>query len=68
LLTFPLTVGAGKRLFAPDAPPYGYELLTSRATSAGATYVELRPTTFTQGLVRVEDGHEVRRAPRAARN
>ena len=57
LFTFPVTVGAGKRLFTPDAPASGYELVTSRTTSTGATYVELRPTPFTGGRAfTVEDG------------
>jgi len=49
LMTFPVTIGAGKRLFTSSAPASGYELLTSRTTGAGATYVELRPTPFTGG-------------------
>jgi hypothetical protein len=32
---FPVTAGLGKRLFTRDAPPAGYELITSRTTSAG---------------------------------
>ena len=57
LMTFPVTIGAGKRLFTSDAPASGYELLTSRTTGAGATYVELRPTPFTGGRsFTVEEG------------
>ncbi len=57
LVTFPVTVGAGKRLFTGEAPASGYEVLASRTTSAGATYVELRPTSFQGGgAFTVEDG------------
>src|SRR5205807_1987431 len=43
LLVFPVTVGAGRRLFADDAPPRGYSLVESRATSTGAQYQVLTP-------------------------
>ena len=56
LFTFPVTVGAGKRLFTPDAPASGYELLTSRTTSTGVTYAELRPVPFGRGAYTIEDG------------
>ena len=49
LVTFPVTVGTGKRLLGDTAPPSGYEVVASRTTSAGATYVELRPTAFQGG-------------------
>ncbi len=59
LVTFPVTVGAGKRLFASDAPPSSYEMITSRMTGAGAMYVELLPTAFHGGSVfTVQDGKE----------
>jgi dihydrofolate reductase len=59
LVTFPVTVGAGKRLFGSDAPPSNYELITSRTTGGGAMYVELRPTAFQGGSVfTVQDGKE----------
>ena len=59
VLTFPVTVGAGKRLFPIDAPHRGYELVSSRATGAGATYAELRPTPFRGGgSFTVVDGKE----------
>ena len=56
LVTFPVTVGAGKRLFTPKAAASGYELVTSRTTGTGATYVELRPTPFAGGTFTIEDG------------
>ena len=59
LITFPVTVGAGKRLFTPDAPPSGFRLLETRATSSGAVYTVLEPTPFTRGDITVEDGREV---------
>jgi dihydrofolate reductase len=59
LVIFPVTVGAGKRLFASEAPPSSYELITSRTTGGGAMYVELSPTAFHGGSVfTVEDGKE----------
>ena len=58
LLTFPVTVGAGKRLFAPDAPPSGFRLLDTRTTPSGAVYSVLQPTPFARGDIPIEDGHE----------
>src|SRR6201985_2538047 len=58
LLVFPVTVGAGKRLFTDDAPPRGYSLLESRATRAGAVYQVLAPKTFEAGGLTVQDGRE----------
>jgi dihydrofolate reductase len=58
LLTFPVSVGAGKRLFADDAPPTGFRLLESRTTSMGVTYASLAPIEFTTGAVAVEEGRE----------
>ena len=49
LLTFPVTVGAGKALFTDDAPPRGYNLLESRTTRAGAVYQVLAPKAFEAG-------------------
>jgi dihydrofolate reductase len=46
LLVFPVAVGHGKRLFAQDAPPTGFELVEQRRTRAGAVYSALRPTPF----------------------
>ena len=59
LLTFPVTVGAGKRLFADDAPASGFRLIESRTTSAGVTYACLAPSEFVTGVVSVEEGKEV---------
>ena len=59
LLTFPVTVGAGKRLFADDAPASGFRLIESRTTSAGVTYASLAPSEFITGVVSVEEGKEV---------
>jgi dihydrofolate reductase len=58
LLVFPVTVGAGKRLFTDDAPPRGFSLLESRATRAGALYQVLVPAAFETGDVTVQDGRE----------
>jgi dihydrofolate reductase len=59
LLMFPVTVGAGKRLFTEDAPSSGYTLLESRTTSTGARYQAVAPKAFQVGGLSVEDGKEV---------
>jgi dihydrofolate reductase len=59
LITFPVSVGQGKRLFEPGDPAYGYRAISSRATGSGATYVELEPTEYAVASVAVEDGREV---------
>jgi dihydrofolate reductase len=59
LLTFPVTVGHGKRLFGTEAPASGYDVVASRTTAGGATYAELRPVTFAgSGTFTVDDGKE----------
>ena len=58
LVVFPVTVGAGKRLFTGDAPPRGFSLLESRSTRAGALYQVLAPIAFEAGQVTVTDGRE----------
>jgi dihydrofolate reductase len=58
LLVFPVTVGAGKRLFTDDAPARGFSLLESRSTRAGALYQVLVPAGFAAGNVTVQDGRE----------
>ena len=59
LLTFPVTVGAGKRLFTDDGPASGFRLLESRTTGTGVVYLRLAPAAFTTGTVAVEEGREV---------
>jgi dihydrofolate reductase len=61
LLVFPVTVGAGKRLFTDDALPRGYSLLESRTTRAGAVYQVLAPKAFEAGGLTVHDGREAAR-------
>ncbi|MGW0232086.1 dihydrofolate reductase family protein [Actinopolymorpha singaporensis] len=58
LLTFPVAVGAGKRLFTAEAPATGFRLVESASTSAGATYAALAPTPFTTGGIQAVDGKE----------
>jgi dihydrofolate reductase len=59
LLVVPVTVGAGKRLFAEDAPAMGYTVVDSRTTSRGAVYSALRPAPFEVGRVgEVVEGRE----------
>lgn len=58
LLVFPVCVGAGKRLFSEDAPAIGFEVVETRSTGAGVTYLALRPNAFHAGIVDVADGKE----------
>jgi dihydrofolate reductase len=58
LLVFPVTVGAGKRLFTEAAPPRGYTLLESRTTRVGAVYQVLAPKAFETGGLAVRAGRE----------
>ena len=59
LLVFPVTVGAGKRLFTEDAPPSGYTLVDSATTGTGAVYSALQPRPFEVGRVgEVTNGSE----------
>ncbi|WP_207455141.1 dihydrofolate reductase family protein [Herbiconiux sp. SYSU D00978] len=59
LVTFPITVGGGKRLFSTDAPASGYRCLESRALPNGTTYVALEPEPFDPGTFGIEDGRVV---------
>ena len=59
VIIFPVTVGAGKRLFNSAAPPSGYTVSNSRTTAAGALYAEFVPAPFAAGTFGVEDGREV---------
>jgi dihydrofolate reductase len=59
LITFPVSVGQGKRLFEPGDPAYGYNVVASRTTSTGAMYAELQPKDYAVAAVAVEDGREV---------
>ena len=43
LLTFPVVLGAGKRLFGSGAVPASLELRETRTTPAGVTYSVYRP-------------------------
>lgn len=58
LLVFPVSVGAGKRLFSDGAPASGYRVAESRTTGAGVTYLALQPTPFVTGSHRVVDGKD----------
>lgn len=59
LLMFPVTVGAGKRLFADGAPPRGLQVRSSRTLDSGAVYLVAVPEAFRRGRYAVEDGQEV---------
>lgn len=58
LLTSPVVVGAGKRLFDGDSQPSGFTLVEGAVTNFGGTYQVLRPTTLRTGFHVVEDGKE----------
>ena len=56
LIVFPVTVGAGKRLFTDDAPATGFTLAETRATPSGAVYSVLTPAPFHTGEFIVTEG------------
>jgi dihydrofolate reductase len=58
LMYFPVTVGAGKRLFAEDAPARSFRPIRTRTTAAGGLYIEATPGELRQGTYIVEDGRE----------
>ncbi|HEY5820345.1 MAG TPA: dihydrofolate reductase family protein [Propionibacteriaceae bacterium] len=62
LITFPVLVGAGKRLFSDQAPASGLTVVDSSVTSRGATYAAYAPESFQVGGMVVEDGREVETA------
>jgi dihydrofolate reductase len=59
LLTFPVLVGRGKRLFSENAAASGLTLVESSVTPAGAIHAVYVPAPFSVGRVGVEDGREV---------
>lgn len=58
IMTFPVVLGGGKRLFTDGAATCGFTLVSSESTGAGVVYQVLRPTTFGTGDVTIEDGRE----------
>ncbi|TDE08441.1 dihydrofolate reductase family protein [Jiangella asiatica] len=58
LLTFPVAVGTGKRLFTDTAPATGFTVLETRALGSGITYHALTPAPYAQGDLDVVDGQE----------
>jgi dihydrofolate reductase len=58
LITFPVAVGKGKRLFDDDGPMSGFELLDTRRTAKGAVYSVLAPAAHGTGAFTVVDGKE----------
>ncbi|GAA1512369.1 dihydrofolate reductase family protein [Kribbella lupini] len=49
LITFPVTLGQGKRLFTPELPPTAFTVLESRTASSGLSYAVLTPSAITPG-------------------
>jgi dihydrofolate reductase len=58
LLTFPVVVGKGKRLFTDGGTPSDFTVNETRVTSTGVIYATLTPAPFSTGAVKVEDGKE----------
>ena len=58
LVVFPVTVGAGKRLFTDDAPATGFTLADSKTTPSGVVYSVLTPRSFGTGEFVVTEGKE----------
>ncbi|GAA3390848.1 dihydrofolate reductase family protein [Cryptosporangium minutisporangium] len=56
VMVFPVTVGDGKRLFAPDAPPSGFRTVSAETTPTGVTALVLEPVPFAAGGFAVVDG------------
>jgi dihydrofolate reductase len=59
ILTFPVTVGQGKRLFSENAAPQRYRIVDSRITASGVVYTAFTPEPFSIGDISIEDGKEV---------
>lgn len=58
LLIFPVTVGAGKRLFDDASPANGFRVLTAGTTPGGAAHLVVEPQPFATGELEVVDGRE----------
>ena len=58
LLTFPVSLGSGKRLLVEGARPSDYEVLRTEVTSAGVVYSELAPKPFSVTNHEVVDGKD----------
>ena len=59
VITFPVTVGSGKRLFEAGTPALAWELVAIAGTASGATLATYRPSgPITLGEFVVEDGKE----------
>jgi dihydrofolate reductase len=59
LLVFPVVVGPGKRLFAPEGRASAFQTVSSETTAAGCTHLVLEPRPFVSGAYVVEeDGTE----------
>jgi dihydrofolate reductase len=59
LLTFPVVLGRGKRLFDEGTAPSGFTVVSAEALPSGLTYSVLRPAPLAHGIVVAEDGREV---------
>lgn len=59
IITFPVVLGRGKRLFDADSPAGGFTVVDSRALPGGVGYVALTPKPLETGAYAVQDGKEV---------
>ena len=59
IITFPVVLGRGKRLFDTGTPAGGFDVVDSRALPGGVSYVALTPKALATGAYAVQDGREV---------
>lgn len=60
LMTFPVVLGNGKRLFDADSTPSGFTVLDTATTASGAVYQELEPAGIRTGRYSVDAGTRTR--------
>jgi dihydrofolate reductase len=59
IITFPVVLGQGRRLFPEGAAPTGFDVVESRMTAAGVGYRAMTPKPLSFGAYAVEEGKEV---------
>jgi dihydrofolate reductase len=59
LITFPVVLGRGKRLFDDATPPSGFTVVAAETSAGGLTHHVLRPAPLAHGVVVARDGVEV---------
>lgn len=63
ILTFPVVLGTGLRLFGEGVPATGFTVTDHRVTPAGVTYTALTPAPLGAGSFTVVDGKDVVAVP-----